>query len=264
MRRTLSIGCSLVCLAACSLHNHAARDEDGTQRLPRATDQARFRDPAADRGLVNGRAETLGAGGIGFDTWGLVSVGASVAPTRDLQLGFASILPWLPGIDASGFLEVKYVLARADRVVLSLRGQGQIARLSTQRELFGAVLGGVLADIYVDRRGLLGLHVGVSGGRLLGAITIDGQRYEPGQYLVAELGLALAIPDSPVKLVTDAWLPSATRAAVVRSVPFAVVAGGLRLFIWQLAVDVGALVAVGGTDSALDDGVPYLAIGGRL
>ncbi|MCA9514983.1 MAG: hypothetical protein KC635_08585, partial [Myxococcales bacterium] len=216
MQHPRSIAAAAVMVGACllslggggcsALISSAGKNPDGTQRLPRTTDVAAYRDAVSDRGLIAAHAETPGIDDAKVDLQELVFMGVGYAPTRDTEANVAVLLPLDPATTVAT-LGGKYVAARTDRVLVAVRADAFYVRSGSTKDALRGVSGGLLVDAYLDPGGYVGVFLGASAGTFAGTLDLGrGEVFDPGAVGLAQVGLTAALGDGPLSLLAEGFL----------------------------------------------------------
>ncbi len=259
--------CSLLVVGSgCALVNSYDGLKDGDRpRVVRATDEAKRRDAASDRGFIVARADTAGAEATRFDSYLIVGLGLAYAPTEDVQVSFITTLPGALNDVVTSFAQFRYVVARSDRIVVALRANID-GIVGAGSETGWSMTAGALVDLYLDPKGALGLHVGVSAGAVDGSAVLGSAVFAGGGYVTWQAGVSWRILTA-LKVIADAWVPSGATLdspGTFQPAPFALFGYGLRFFGDSVSVDVGLLAGAGDTELNDGAGAFFVAFSTRL
>lgn len=230
--------------------------------------------PTSDRGLLGRRAETLSYesrnAGRYSSGWNVILTGRrlvfanlSYAPTEDVQADFTGLASFTSSTLAA-MLEARWVVARAARVSFAVQGRGLVVSPKGSHEEVALAGAGVLGEFYLDATRFFVLSAGVTLGYVGGSVALAQESMGDGAWILLELGASVSLGESPVRLLSEMWLPAVPVGGTFEVAPLLLIANGFRIHTELLSLDLGWLQVAGHVAGIPKSGFPWFAIGTRM
>ncbi len=205
--------------------------------------KAQAREASIDRGFIAAHAETIGKGKWAINSYEILGLGVTYGVTDELAVSLTTIIP-VAGAPFVAALAPKYVLYRADRLLLSARVLGWWGTSFDDSDgdghddSYAGASGGVLADYYFDEAGRYAVHAGLSAGVTTGLLDTGGADVEGGALVTLDVGVSLGVTDF-MKIIVEGEFYGTTSGNDFQVAPVSVVNYGLRFHSKHFAADVG-------------------------
>jgi hypothetical protein len=244
-----------------------AEEPHPEQASPEATDSAsslaRRRDASIDRGFTTGHAETIGEGQWSFNSYQLFLAGLTYGFSPDAQLSVTTLLPITSDIPLVLGLSPKFVVDRGANHVVAVRANLLMGFETTSGVGGGIVSTGPYVDYYLDRRGRVAVHGGLTVGGVFGGEFGTDLGFARGLVLTFDAGFSAAVSDS-VKIILEGQAFGLLSGAGFNVLDTTLFNYGVRFYGEDLAVDLAFVRPLAVDIEPLLLGVPYVTFSARF
>ncbi|MFO0751631.1 MAG: hypothetical protein U1F43_39090 [Myxococcota bacterium] len=226
-------------------------------------ERARDHDASIDRGFLTPHAETIGAGNWAINSYELLFLGLTYAPSDDFEIALTTSLPVAEGFPILLSLAPKYVFYRSPDTVVAVRGLLWYGSTLGEDDSLGSFSAGIVIDQYLDQRGRFALHASLSAGGAFGSFDSSELTVASGALFELDLGVTLGVA-SVAKLLVEAQIFAGKTDDAFRVAPVVLLNYGIRFHGKGLAADLGFIRPVGDVESDLILGLPFVAFSARF